>query len=134
MLDATGSTFISVCNAAALAHEANRIYCIALGDQSQVSWAEAPRWQQESAINGILSIIDNPSITPEDLHKKWMAEKVSLGWVYGEKKDPEAKTHPCLVAYADLPEEQRAKDVIFQTIARAALKPILEKQSAGASA
>jgi hypothetical protein len=33
-------------------------------------------------------------------------------------KDPEAKTHPCLVPYDDLPEYQQLKDRVFLAIRR----------------
>lgn len=53
---------------------------------------------------------------PEDQHKAWVAEKKSQDWIYGEVKDANAKTHPCLVPYAELPEHQKLKDAVFQSI------------------
>ena len=97
-------------------HEANRGYCRALGDDSQKSWDEAEQWQRDSAIAGVKAVLENPAITPEDLHGNWMAHKIRNGWVYGEIKDAEKKTHPCMVAYDRLPVEQRAKDSIFRGI------------------
>jgi len=35
------------------AHEANRAYCLAIGDVSQTSWDDAPEWQRSSARNGV---------------------------------------------------------------------------------
>lgn len=35
------------------------------------------------------------------------------GWVYGEKRDTEKKTHLDLVPYDQLLEEERQKDAIF---------------------
>ena len=43
-------------------------------------------------------------------HDRWMRSKVLAGWRHGERKDPERKTHPCLVAYAQLPESEKDKD------------------------
>ena len=37
-------------------------------------------------------------------------------WSYGEVKDAEAKTHPCLIPYDQLPEFQKAKDKLFVAI------------------
>ena len=34
----------------------------------------------------------------EQLHESWCAAKVRDGWIYGDVKDAEARTHPCLVA------------------------------------
>ena len=46
---------------------------------------------------------------------------VADGWVYGIVKDPESKTHPCLVPYQDLPAEQRIKDSLFGLTVRGVL-------------
>ena len=105
---------------ARVCHEVNRAYCISLGDESQPHWAYAPEWQQESAIEGVEAHLNKPR-TPEESHELWLEKKWGDGWVYGEKKDAEAKTHPCCVPYDKLPQEQRAKDYIFGAIV-AALK------------
>lgn len=56
---------------------------------------------------------------PEASHLSWMKQKLEEGWVYGEVKDPEAKTHPCLVPFDQLPREQQAKDFIFRAVVHA---------------
>lgn len=99
---------------AALAHEINRAYCLALGDSSQLPWADAPQWQKDSAINGVTLFLANPDTTPEQAHENWLAHKLAEGWTYGEVKDEAAKTHPCCRPYAELPSEQRAKDYLFR--------------------
>lgn len=43
-------------------------------------------------------------------HERWMAEKQQAGWRHGQKKDNEAKTHPCLVTYDQLPPDEQEKD------------------------
>lgn len=58
---------------------------------------------------------------PGDSHRAWLAEKERTGWCYGPIKDEQAKTHPCMVAFADLPAEQQLKDVLFVDAVRAAL-------------
>lgn len=110
---------MSIKEVARVAHEVNRGYCEALGDTSQVPWADAPDWQRESAMNGVRMHVANPDATPEDSHKSWLREKYADGWVYGVEKDAELKTHPCCVPYASLPAEQRAKDYIFRAVVHA---------------
>jgi len=104
---------------AIICHEANRAWCVTHGDFSQPSWGSAPQWQVDSAINGVEHALKHPDATPEDMHNNWMAEKIADGWVYGEVKDPVAKTHPCMVPHAELPEFQRKKDALFLAIVRA---------------
>lgn len=101
---------------AEVCHEANRAYCQAIGDHSQLPWAEAPEWQRQSALNGVRLHASNPELGPQASHEAWMKEKLDTGWVYGLEKSPEHKTHPCLVPFDQLPREQQAKDYIFKAI------------------
>jgi RyR domain len=105
---------------AAVCHEANRVWCAADGDLTQPFWADAPAWQQDSAMNGVEGILIHDN-GPEDSHISWLAEKERTGWVYGEVKNPDANppTHPCIVPYADLPPEQKKKDHLFVGIVKA---------------
>lgn len=48
-----------------------------------------------------------------------MAERLKDGWVFGNVKNPEAKTHPCLVPYTQLPPDQQAKDLLYIQVVRA---------------
>jgi hypothetical protein len=108
------------------AHEANRAYCVALGDLTQLLWDDAPAWQKDSAIAGVNMHLANPDATPEDSHISWLAEKVAAGWVYGPVKDAEKKEHPCCVPYAELPESQKAKDYIFRGVVHATKRALDE--------
>jgi hypothetical protein len=108
--------------AAAATHEANRVYCKSIGDDSQVQWDQSPYWQKCSAIAGVRAILRNPSITPRMQHEEWAVCKENDGWVYGETKDEVKKTHPCLVEYDRLTDDQKIKDVIFGNVARGVLR------------
>ena len=101
---------------AEVAHEVNRAFCQGIGDSSQVSWEEAPDWQKDSAVQGVLTVLDNPDITPEDTHAKWSEVKLRDGWKYGPVKDADKKEHPCLVPYSELPQDQRVKDYLFKAV------------------
>lgn len=102
---------------AKVAHEANRAYCETLGDYSQKPWDQAESWQRESAVQGVLHALQGGDAQSQ--HEVWMGDKIRDGWVYGPVKDPEKKTHPCLVPYSQLPESQRRKDHLFLAVVRA---------------
>jgi hypothetical protein len=111
---------------AAACHEINRAYCRLIGDNTQVSWKNAPEWQRTSAINGVKFHLANPNSQPSDSHESWSKEKVADGWSFGPVKDPAKKQHPCLVPFSNLPLHQQMKDFIFLSTVRAAEAIILE--------
>lgn len=107
--------------AARLAHELNRAWCAFNHDDSQVRWEDAPGWQRASALAGVAFVRANPTAGPEAQHEEWRRVKAADGWTYGPVKDPEAKTHPCMVPWGTLDDQQRFKDVLFGTAVRAVL-------------
>ncbi len=104
---------------AAICHNANKDYCESIGDASQKRWAFAEDWQKESAKEGVNFHIANPDAGAVGSHENWLRHKLADGWKWGEVKDPDAKTHPCMVPFAALPLEQQAKDRLFCAIVRA---------------
>ena len=101
---------------AKVAHEINRAYCIAIGDDSQLSWDDAPKWQKDSSINGVEFRIAYPDLCPEDMHNNWWRQKIDEGWVFGPVKDADKKEHPCMVPYSRLNVQQRVKDHLFSQV------------------
>jgi hypothetical protein len=94
------------------AHEVNRVYCRAIGDDSQLPWEDAPDWQKQSALKGVEGVLihgNGPAVS----HACWLAEKEATGWRWGPVKDPVAKEHPCMLPYEELPREQQQKDALF---------------------
>ncbi|MCL6401897.1 hypothetical protein EXT66_11560 [Pectobacterium carotovorum subsp. carotovorum] len=100
------------------AHEVDRAYCAALGDHSQPAWDDAPDWQKDSAIEGVVFHL-NGDHPPEASHNKWLEFKKQDGWKYGPVKDAEKKEHPCFVPYDQLPKEQQVKDYLFRAVVHA---------------
>lgn len=107
---------ISIEEAAQIAHEVNRAYCLSIGDDSQLDWDNAPEWQRISAILGVSFHLANPDASPSASHEAWLKVKKAEGWTYGEVKDVEKKTHPCFIPYNELPVEQRSKDYLFKAV------------------
>jgi hypothetical protein len=104
---------------ARVVHAANRELQIVQGDPApSPPWDEAPEYQAREAIAGVLEVLGH-DVTPEQSHEAWNDRMRADGWRYGPVKDAEAKTHPCLVPWADLPREQKLKDLLFGAIVRA---------------
>lgn len=105
---------------ARICHEVNRAWCAFNGDHSQPDWHSAPDWQRDSAISGVEFHHANPEAGDSASHDEWSRVKLEDGWKYGPVKDPEAKEHPCLVPFDQLPADQQFKDHLFRTIVHAA--------------
>ena len=111
---------LSITEMAKVAYETNRAYCETVGDFSQDRWDCCPQWQRTSAMNGVLAIEKGTVTEPEHSHENWLSEKDKDGWIYGEKKNTDISvgklTHPCMVPFNELPEEQQMKDYLFFAI------------------
>jgi hypothetical protein len=107
---------MDVADIAMICHEANRALCLIDHDFSQPTWANAPEWQQESAINGVQFHLENPDATPSGSHENWYREREADGWTYGKVKNVTEKKHPCMVPFEHLPQIQQAKDHLFKAI------------------
>ena len=46
----------------------------------------------------------------EHVHDMWAIGRINEGWVYGESRNDELKTTPCLVPYNELPENEKQYD------------------------
>jgi hypothetical protein len=58
----------------------------------------------------------------ENAHDLWAAQRMQAGWTHGPQRDDQAKQHPCLVPYADLPDSEKEYD---RAAALGTLKAIL---------
>lgn len=46
----------------------------------------------------------------ENVHENWVAQRISEGWAYGEKRDDAKKTTPCMIPYSELPDSEKEYD------------------------
>jgi len=67
-------------------------------------------------------LVDLTEQLSENAHDLWAAQRMADGWTYGPHRDDEAKKHPCLVPYGDLPEKEKEYD---RQAAMGTLKAIL---------
>lgn len=46
----------------------------------------------------------------KNVHEVWSETRIRQGWTYGEQRNDVLKTHPCLIPYEELPEEEKEYD------------------------
>ena len=46
----------------------------------------------------------------KNVHEVWAQSRMEQGWIYGQERNDQFKQHPCLVAYEELPEVEKAYD------------------------
>lgn len=102
---------------ASVAHAAHVALCEALGDDKLPAWDDPnlPQVVRHFAMDSVRLQIANPGMKPSERHGRWVEKRKAEGWTLGPK-DLEAKTHPTLRPYDELPESQRAKGRLFTAI------------------
>lgn len=98
------------------AHETNRAYCHSIGDYTQLAWKFITQEGRSVTIDGVEFHLKNPDASPRASHENWMKKKIEQGWKYGETRNDVMKTHPSLVPYEKLSQEQRTKDILFSSV------------------
>ena len=82
------------------------------------TWDKAPEYMRSAAFHTIY-FFETLDLPPEKMtleylaevtHQVWLRDKTRCGWTYCETKNIEAKQHPDMVPYADLPECEKNKD------------------------
>lgn len=114
-------TDAAVEKAAKAAHTVSRAYAVIIGEELP-AWSAAPAWMKQPVRSGVRVVLESWRVTPEQLHERWVAHKQRDGWKFGPVKDADKKTHPCMVGYDELPDEQRVKDSIFGAVVRSVLR------------
>lgn len=55
----------------------------------------------------LLSLVEEMA---KNVHEVWAKNRMSEGWSYGPVRDDAKKETPCMVAYNDLPENEKEYD------------------------
>lgn len=55
-------------------------------------------------------IIELTEQLAENAHEVWAQRRKNEGWTHGPRRDQDKKTHPSLVPYKELPEEEKEYD------------------------
>lgn len=60
--------------------------------------------QLSEELNGLVEAM------AKNVHDVWAQSRMEQGWTYGLERNDQLKHHPCLVAYEDLPDVEKAYD------------------------
>lgn len=55
-------------------------------------------------------LLDLTEKIAENTHDVWAKNRIEHGWIYGEARNDELKTTPCLVPYNELPDSEKEYD------------------------
>ncbi len=55
----------------------------------------------------LLQLVEQMS---KNVHEVWASTRIQQGWRYGKRRDDELKTHPSLIPYEELSEEEKVYD------------------------
>lgn len=69
-----------------------------------------PRPIDTSAVKLDRDILELCELISKNTHEVWSAGRIKDGWTYGPTRDDEKRTHPCLIPYEELPEEEKEYD------------------------
>lgn len=94
-------------------HESCRQLAEMGGDDPIKTWLNCDEHQREVVIKGVVAVMENPDMTPQQCHEQWVRDKLEAGWTWGEVKDEARKEHPLLVSYDELSSFDKLKDVVF---------------------
>jgi ryanodine receptor 2 len=87
----------------------NRAHCAADSPPRKNAMYE-PKPIDTTAVELPDEILDLAEKLAENTHDLWSQMRFENGWSYGPHRDDANKKHPCLVPYADLPEEEKQYD------------------------
>lgn len=111
---------LNLTEVAKICHATNRQYCQAIGDNTILVWDaldDAGRYSVIHAVKLLLFHFTQGSMAPPDvIHAHWVKIKRKQGWTYGPTLDSDAKQHPALVPYAQLPPWQQLKDTLIHAV------------------
>jgi RyR domain len=80
----------------------------------QPPWPDAPQPMKDM----VLALVRGyrAGISPQAAHERWVEAMEARGWRYGLRRSERDRTHPNMLPWGLLPQEQRLKDVMSQQI------------------
>lgn len=103
---------------AEIAHQIVRVYDVANGNVNSPDWANLPDADKQQCLKQVEFYLDNPEVTPDQVHKVWLQKKAVEGWGHGPIFDLQHKQDPLFVEYISLPVSQKLKYHVFQQVVK----------------
>jgi hypothetical protein len=124
---APGIDEVMVDTCARVAYDVYRVAFV--GDDPMPDFDELDPERRAHALHAARAAVSGT--TPEAFHAEWTSELARDGWTAGPELSEVAKTHPNLVPYDELPDEQHLLDGLFFVAATATLRELgrLEAQA-----
>ena len=69
-----------------------------------------PKPLDTSRVELSADLLELTEVLAKNTHEVWATQRLAEGWKYGPERNDAEKLHPCLVAYEDLPENERDYD------------------------
>ena len=67
-------------------------------------------------------LLELTEILARHVHETWVRMRLDEGWTLGPRRDDDRREHPCLIAYAELPDIEKEID---RQVTPATLKAII---------
>lgn len=67
-------------------------------------------------------LLELTELLAKHAHDLWAQQRIQDGWRWGAERCDVTRTHPCLIPYEDLPEEEKAYD---RTLAVGTIKAVI---------
>ena len=69
-----------------------------------------PRPVDTSSVQLSKDLLELTERLAENAHDNWAMLRMSEGWTWGDQRDDDAKKHPDLIPYGDLPDSEKEYD------------------------
>ncbi len=104
--------------AARAAHEAERAFSIAFGEQYTPHWEQLPEADQQALLSTVRRVAEGWAA--REIHEAWVSDRTRAGWRPGPR-DVMSRTRPELVPYDALAPVERDRCVLQCSVASAVL-------------
>lgn len=111
---------------AKVVHAAMAEYCRGLG-QTFATWDQVSDQARDNALEGVRAQRHSggDARPVAECHDAWVASLLEQGWTRGSALDVEAKTHPFLMPFDELPTSERRKAYLWRAVVDACVEPTI---------